>query len=333
MRINRRKFLETSFLAGASGIAGQALSQNLPREEYYIPDSNWVVEIIGIAQDAGVPQFGCKCSRCTEFIRNNKRLFAAGLALYNRKEKKFYLFEAAPDIREQLTGLYKKYKDRSSEIEKLPVKFSPDGVFLTHAHLGHYTGLMYFGFESMNTKNVPVYCSAGMADYLSGSGPWSQLVKYKNILLNTVKPGVPVKLSSDCEVTAWTVPHRQEFTDTVCFKIKGPERSLLFIPDIDRWEHWDRDIKDEVRKTDISILDGTFFNNKELPGRDMTKIPHPTVSSSIKLLKDSVNGSNSKVYFTHFNHSNNLIDQSGKETKFVLESGFDLAREGVLFGL
>ena len=39
------------------------------------------------------------------------------------------------------------------------------GVFLTHAHIGHYTGLMNFGNEAMGTKELPVFCMPKMKSF------------------------------------------------------------------------------------------------------------------------------------------------------------------------
>lgn len=324
--MNRRDFLKSS-LVFSGLVTVPWLNRN-----YYLKKSldfsDWVIEILGSAQDGGVPHFGCTCKHCAFYRAKNKRLFASSLGLYNLKRKRFYLFDATPDIKSQLE--FADANHQKGDLD-LHLKFEPDGVFLTHAHMGHYTGLMYYGFESVNSKDIPIYCSLKMSDYLTNNGPWSQLVKYGNISLKTSEPGNRINLKDGCSVIPFTVPHRQEYTDTLGFKITGSKKSLLYIPDIDRWEQWNMSVIDEVKNVDYAVLDGTFFSGNELPGRDISKIPHPTVRSSIELLKNTVTKEKNKVFFTHLNHSNPLVIEDSPETRYVLENGFYIAREGDIF--
>ena len=327
--MNRRQFLGAAIFSSAAFLKHNMLADP-DINTSGIPQSDWVVEILGSSQDGGVPHIGCKCERCDYYRKNQLKLFAASLGLYDLKNERFFLFDATPDIKRQLEHAEKRHM---VDKKHLPLKFTPDGIFLTHAHMGHYTGLMYYGFESINSKGLPVFCSEKMSEYLRKNGPWSQLVKYKNIVLNIVGSETVTDLGDGCKIIPYSVPHRQEYSDTLCFRIEGPDRSVLYIPDIDRWEHWDRQIAEEVRQVDTALLDGTFFADGELPGRDMSKIPHPTVRSTMELLRDIVERGKTKVYFTHLNHSNPLVIPESDETRYVLKQGFYVAREGMLFEL
>ena len=119
-------------------------------------------------------------------------------------------------------------------------------MLLTHAHIGHYTGLMYLGREALGASAVPVYATPRMAAFLRGNGPWSLLVTQGHIDLREIAPGQPLALTPRLTVTALTVPHRDELSDTVGFRVQGPSRTLLYVPDIDKWEKWDRRLEDEV---------------------------------------------------------------------------------------
>ena len=121
-------------------------------------------------------------------------------------------------------------------------KETPDGIFLTHAHIGHYTGLMYLGKEAMNSSNVPVYAMPRMKTFLEENGPWSQLAKAQNIALQEMQADSSISLTANLTVTPILVPHRDEFSETVGYIISGPAKKALFIPDIDKWEKWDLDI-------------------------------------------------------------------------------------------
>jgi pyrroloquinoline quinone biosynthesis protein B len=257
----------------------------VPRQK--APDPGWELVVLGVAQDAGIPQLGCDQSPCKD-IREGRRKpeRVASLGLVNRTLGLSYLFDATPDMVSQLGTL------NGGEV--------PTGVLLTHGHIGHYTGLMYFGRESLDAKAVPVYGTARMVGYLTGNGPWSQLVSRKNIELRTLEPDKAVALEGGVRVTAFTVPHRDEFTDTVGYLIERGSRRAIFIPDIDQWSKWDRSIRALVDSVDLAFIDGTFASADELPGRSIADIPHPLMPATRELLK----GTRAQVWFIHINHTN-----------------------------
>jgi pyrroloquinoline quinone biosynthesis protein B len=183
--------------------------------------------------------------------------------------------------------------------------------------MGHYTGLMYLGRESIDSKGVPVYGTARMADFLRTNGPWSQLVDRANIDLRVIQPSRANLLDDGLKVTAIGVPHRDEFTDTVGYLIEGPNRKALYIPDIDQWSKWDEDIRALAGTVDIALLDGSFASADEIPGRSIDDIPHPLMSVTRELLR----GVSAEVWFIHLNHTNRQI-----------EAG-DVARDGQRFGM
>ncbi len=277
------------------------------------------IMITGIAQDAGYPQAGCQKACCAAYRSGEvKQQFATSLGLVDRKADKVWLFEATPDIKMQMDMLAA-YKSTS------PV-FMPDGIFLTHAHIGHYTGLMHVGHEVMGAKSLPVYAMPRMRDFLTNNGPWSQLVNYKNIALQELSKDVAVDLGNGLRVTPFRVPHRDEFSETVGYKIESANKKVLFIPDIDKWHKWERDIKAEIQQVDLALLDGTFLKNGELPNRDMSAIPHPFVEESMALFSDLPEREKNKIMFIHFNHTNPLI-WDAKEREAVQEAGFQVAEE------
>ena len=277
------------------------------------------VYVLGIAQDAGYPQAGCYQQHCLAGWENpSLRLGATSIAVVDPETNNKYLFEATPHLPEQLYNLEKVAPDK---------RYTLDGVFLTHAHMGHYTGLMYFGFESMNVNNLPVYTMPRMAEFLRTNGPWSQLVTMDNIKLQALEHQHSVKFSN-ITVTPILVPHRDEFSETVGYQIDGPNKTVLFIPDIDKWEIWDRNILEEIRAVDYALIDATFFNGNELPGRDMADIPHPFVVESMSLFESLIAEDKAKVWFIHLNHSNPLINRDSAAYRRVTAQGFKVAREG-----
>ena len=279
------------------------------------------IQVLGIAQDAGYPQTNCyrpHCMRAWE-DRDEKRT-ASSIAVIDETNKTKYLFDATPDMREQLYELHRIAPDG---------EFSLDGVFLTHAHMGHYTGLMHFGREAAGTSKVPVYAMPRMYDYLSTNGPWDQLVRLQNIELLRLVDAKPVEFGATVTVTPILVPHRDEYSETVGYRIEGPNKSAVFIPDIDKWEMWTTDISEVVRSVDYALLDATFFRDGELGDRDMSEIKHPFVAESMDLFDSLNDDEKARVIFIHMNHTNPLLIDGSPEQAEVERRGFRYATEGL----
>jgi len=286
------------------------------------PGKDPFLVVLGTAQDAGYPQIGCDKNCCKKYWdKKIAKQKVSCLALFDPATDQKWIFDATPDLTEQL-----------HEADKIQ-KGNLSGIFLTHAHIGHYTGLMYLGREALNAKEIPVYAMPLMYDYLKANGPWSQLVSLKNVELKKLKTDSSIKLTDKISVTPILVPHRDEFSETVGYSIKTGSKSVLFIPDIDKWQKWERDIKQIVKQYDYLFLDGTFYKDGELPGRSMSEIPHPFVQESVDLFKELPVAEKQKVYFIHFNHTNPLIDRSSKEYKEVKSKGFNVALEGMKISL
>jgi pyrroloquinoline quinone biosynthesis protein B len=194
--------------------------------------------------------------------------------------------------------------------------------------MGHYTGLMYFGREAMGADQIPVYVMPKMGQYLRKNGPWSQLVSLKNIVLEPLGDELPVSFKN-LEITPFLVPHRDEFSETVGFSIKGPQKTALFIPDINKWSEWEKDIVDQVEASDYALIDATFYGDGELPGRDMSKIPHPFVMETMAALSQLSEQQRAKVWFIHMNHTNPLLNLNSEQSKVVRDRGFNIARSGL----
>ena len=278
--------------------------------------------VLGIAQDAGFPQAGCKKSCCAAVWQQpGLRKMVASIGIVDEVAGKSWLVEATPDLRFQMRNLQSNSPALDSEI--------PDGIFLTHAHIGHYTGLMYLGRESMGAKHVPVFAMPQMTDFLQLNGPWKLLVELENIRLMPIAEDSVITLSEHLTIQPIRVPHRDEFSETVAFRINGREKSALFIPDIDKWNQWNHNIINEISKVDVAFLDGTFFENGEIPGRDMSEIPHPFISESMALFDSLPESERAKIVFIHFNHTNPVMQPDSDARKLVIDKGYKIAEEGM----
>jgi pyrroloquinoline quinone biosynthesis protein B len=275
--------------------------------------------VLGTMQDAGYPHI----NNPKEFAETKYKKQVTSLGLVDHAVGKKWLFEATPDMPFQLNHL---------ESQHLKSPKIIDGIFLTHAHIGHYTGLMYFGREAMGAKQIKVFAMPKLQAFLETNGPWSQLVSLRNISIEPLKAGISFSISNNLTVTPFLVPHRDEFSETVGYKIVGPHKSALFIPDINKWSLWERSLKEELKKVDYAFLDATFLADGEIP-RPMSEVPHPFIEETVSLLKNSPLAIKSKIVFIHFNHSNPVLDQDNSRRKELEREGFRFATFGTVFEL
>ena len=280
--------------------------------------SNYTLKILGVVQDGGMPHLGNN-KTCCENIKQDK--YVTSLMLINNENNESFLFDASPDINKQLNFM----GDR--------IKKDLKGIFLTHAHIGHYTGLMYFGREALNSKLVNVYAMPRMKKFLEENGPWSQLVSLQNISIIELSNESKISIDSNVIVQPVEVPHRAEFSETVGYKIYGPNKTALFIPDIDKWYLWEKSIVDEIKQVDYAIIDATFYDSKEVNYRDISEIPHPFVTESMDLFDSIDIREKNKIYFIHLNHTNPLINKDSDQYKLVRSKGYNVAEEGMKLNL
>lgn len=332
--MQRRRFL--SSLAAGTLLPRSVLGSLNPLADTSDPPENEMdaqthALVLGSVQDAGFPQVGCYTERCNEgreLHAEGRGRYVSSLALVEPQAERFYLVDATPNITRQV-DLISNPAFRQRAAERKPF----DGIFLTHAHIGHYTGLAVLGTEGMGIRDTPVYCTEAMADFLSSNQPWRLMVEQGRIVPRPLGVDRWHQIDEHLDVQLWKVPHRDEFADTVGFVFRGPESSLLYLPDINSWRLWDRDVAEAVATVDVALLDGTFWSMDELPGRSIENIPHPLMTQTMDALQGVVDRGASRVILTHLNNSNPALDEAGPQRAEVERRGFEIAREGMRLSL
>lgn len=272
--------------------------------------------VLGIGQDGGRPQIGCRRACCADA----DPVTPACLALIGSDGRR-WLIDATPAIGEQLR-LLDSIVPRESERPVI------DGVLLTHGHLGHFTGLAQLGREALAADGVPVWAQPRLRRVLESDAPWSLLAEHGHVVFRDD----PVVLGGGLSVEVLPVPHRDEISETVAFRVEGPTGSVLWLPDIDSWELWDRDVIDEVARVDVAYLDATFYDDGELD-RDMSAIPHPRVVDTVTRFVERAPELAARVRLIHLNHTNPVLRPGSPERAFVEDAGLSVALTGERFTL
>jgi pyrroloquinoline quinone biosynthesis protein B len=283
-------------------------------------DDSYLI-VLGTAQDGGYPQAGCRGACCARAWDDpTRRRHVSCLGIVDRSSGQRWLVDATPDFREQRHLL--------DAVAPMPETPGLSGIFLTHGHVGHYIGLVHLGREAIGARGVPVWAMPRMMEFLQTGEPWHGLVEWGHIALRGLGADTAVRLNDHLALTPLVVPHRDEHTETVGFRIDGPERSVLYIPDIDDWDRWQRRLADEIAAVDVAFLDGTFYDGNELPGRDLATIPHPLVVETMARLAAVAVAERAKLRFIHLNHTNPLLQSDSPQRQAVADAGFGVAEQG-----
>lgn len=284
------------------------------------------VVVLGTAQDGGLPQIGAR-DAADEAARRDprRRRLVASLLVCDPATGGRWLIDATPDLREQV--------ERASDepaTRQLPGPRPPlfDGIFLTHAHMGHYTGLVHLGREAYAANRMPLHVSPSMAAFLERNAPWELLVRLGHVALVPFVAGQPIALAPGLTITPIPVPHRAEYTDTHAFLVRGPRRAVLYLPDVDKWERLAPSIESLVAQVDLALLDGTFFAAGEVPGRALAEVPHPFIVESLARFGALPERERRKIVFLHLNHTNPAADPRSAERRQVVAVGMRVAEEG-----
>jgi len=277
-----------------------------------------IIHVLGTAQDGGYPHAGCKKTCCTSvWEKPELHRLPCSIAVIDQDQNKFYLFDITPNIKEQLHRL----EQYNCELA---------GVFITHAHVGHYLGLMDLGLEIMNTHDIPIFIMPRMKNFIINNAPLNQLLVNQNIRLMDMFDNKHV-IFDNLSVLPFNVPHRNELSETVGFRLLISNKSIIYLPDIDDWDEWDIDLREFVIDNDILFLDGTFFNKDELKSRDISKIPHPEIIDTMSRLSQLSLSHKKKVHFIHFNHTNGMLENDSDEFHKIINQGFSITQENQKF--
>ena len=288
--------------------------------------SEFVVLVLGSVQDGGYPHIGCR-KKCCQPAWNDpsKRRLVSSLAIVNKSLNQCWIIDASPDIKYQINMIS----------DFLGIDGTPkiNGIFLTHAHTGHYSGLLDLGKEALDSSKISLYAMPQMCDFIKSNSAFQFLIDSENISLELIENNQSINLIDGTSIRPFLVPHRNEMSETVGYGIKSDNKSIVYLPDIDSWEDWNVDIVNLVRENNHLLIDGTFYSRDEISDRDISEIPHPCILDTLERLSKLDKKNRNKVFFTHLNHTNTMLHDSCENKKSLISDGYNIVREGQTFQL
>ncbi|HVR31420.1 MAG TPA: MBL fold metallo-hydrolase [Acidimicrobiia bacterium] len=256
--------------------------------------------VLGSGQDGGLPQAGAR-HRLDDEARNGEIPERTGPSLLVEHDGLTLLCDVSADFRIQ-------WWKRTAP---------PDAIALTHAHIGHYAGLVHFGKEASAAVGVPVYATERMMRFLSTNAPWNALIDGGHLVAASSTAW------SDLDITLIPVPHRGEYTDTVAVSVGG---RALWLPDIDDWSRWP-EAAAVIGEHRLAFLDATFWSRDEIAHRSIDDIGHPLVPDTMERFA----GLETRIVLTHLNHTNPLCDPRSPESATAHAAGYEVASDGLVF--
>jgi len=281
--------------------------------------------VLGSAQDGALPHAGCRCEHC-ERARSDHAFARQPASIGIVDGDELLLIDATSAFADQVHRLWLK---TSAASDSAVTRYRPpDTIMLTHAHTGHYVGLWQLDRSVLAAGAVRVTAPPRMTALLRANEPWAAMEREGFIRIESFEMDIELKTSENVTVSPVEVPHRSEWgTETVAFRITGVGRSILYLPDIDAWDGWERDINAVIESVDVALIDGCFWEPFPIPG-----VPHPPVRESLDLFQPLADAGK-RIVFTHLNHTNPLVDPDSPESREVRERGFAVATEGDTFHL
>jgi len=278
------------------------------------------VTVLGIAQDGGHPQPGCLRPCCANLTEQH---YPVSLGIRS-DEGTNILIEATRHLGDQFT---------------LWGQTNVDHLLLTHANFGHVDGLGLFGRETLSAQGINLHVSEEMYHLVDQTPQWNLMVQQGVFEIQTFAVGTSLYNKDEVIIEPVRIPHRDELSDMHAFIIRGPNKSLLFLPDHDSWDetlavHNCSTLRQwlSAMRIDVALIDGTFWSEDELGGRDQSKVPHPPVVQTLKMLGEKQQG-DPEIFFTHLNHTNPLYDQESEQMKQVTQLGWGVVHQGQHFTL
>ncbi len=295
------------------------------------------ITVLGTASIGGVPEWDCTCPNCAAARKHTEHKRTRSSITVTLDEHKHILFDAGHDLKTQLEANQLTPNPETAEETYRETRL--DSVFLTHGHADHTVGVAEFC--TGKSFNLPLYAPPDLIDFLFGSetspnyfGELGRLSKNYVDPCPLIEEATVTRLG-EVDVRGFEIPHTQVLEDgrkypstTYAYEIEHDEKRVIYAPDLGELSPR---LLNRLEGVDVFLMDATFWWNNELDrvsGIPVTsyQLGHVPQEASVELLKDRGIG---RVIYTHFNHTNPVLDKSGHYRKIVENAGQEISYDGM----
>lgn len=306
------------------------------------------LKILGSAAGGGFPQWNCNY-RLSRAVRNGEPGFRARTQSslgVSADGKDWVLFNASPDIREQIAAIRELQPSEDGPLRASPIR----AVILTNADVDHIAGLL----SLRERHRFVVYATARVLGVLAENSIFNvldnELVERRELPLNVPTPIIdPDGKPTTIMVEAFPVPGKvalfledagkaeegfgTQEGDTVGVRVwqEGHHATALYVPGC---AAIDADLKERIAAAACLFFDGTVYTDDEMStagvgaktGRRMGHLHIGGSGGSMELLADVA--PKHRIY-VHINNTNPILDDNSPEATAVRAGGWEIGYDGM----
>jgi len=306
------------------------------------------LKILGSAAGGGFPQWNCnyRLSRSARKGEGGFRPRTQSSLGVSADGKDWILFNASPDIREQIAATAELQPSEDGPLRASPIR----AVILTNADVDHIAGLL----SLRERHRFVIYATARVLRVLAENSIFNvldrELVERRELRLNVPTPiadwqGKPTSIV----IEAFPVPGKvalfledagkaeegfgTQEGDTVGVRIlqEGHDSPVLYVPGC---AAIDADLKERIAAAACLLFDGTVYTDDEMPkagvgtktGRRMGHLHIAGPDGSMALLAEVAPA---RRVYVHINNTNPILDENSPETAAVRAGGWEISYDGM----
>jgi pyrroloquinoline quinone biosynthesis protein B len=294
------------------------------------------ITFLGTASIGGVPEWDCACPNCVNARADPRLRRARSSIAVTLGGGRHVLVDAGHDLKQQLEAHLAPTPEEAGETGRMS---RLDAVFLTHGHADHTVGVAEFC--TGKSFQIPVYAPPDLIDFLFGSeerpayfGELGRLAR-NYVVPHRLREDEEVTVLGGLKVRGFEVPHTKVLDDgrkypssTYAYEFSSGGRRFIYAPDLGSITE---KLREQLDGADLFIVDACFWWDDELTrisGIPVTsyQLGHVPLEECVRLLSDVDVG---QVVYTHFNHTNPVLDENKPYRKMVEDAGQELASDGL----
>ena len=290
--------------------------------------------ILGAAAGGGLPQWNCGCDNCIAARVSNSGIVPqsqSSLAV-SVDGVDWLLLNASPDIRTQIADNPQLHpRDR----RQTPIR----SIILTNGDIDHIAGLLILREKQAFTVYLTSEIAKVIADNPIFNALDRELVKFQEIGLNeTFEPvlGLSVELFAVPGKVPLFMEEGEVVTDlegeqTVGICLEGGGKRFYHIPGCAKLTD---DLKHRLSNEELVFFDGTVFDNEEMLKASVGKktgarMGHMAMNGPCGSIAGFADLNVKRKIYIHINNTNPIWQPNSPERQKVLNSGWEIAYDGM----